>query len=78
MCSQLNQKDLRGCLAKNISVKSSFCNDAWKNIRLFKPFAAGYRGTAAKFVGLNMTFHISTKIKDKWTILPKRWVGTFA
>ena len=29
---------------------------------------------------LNMTLHISTKIKDKWAVLPKQWVveQTFA
>jgi putative transposase len=37
---------------------------------------AGYRGTAVKFVDevLGMTLHISTKIQDKWAVLPKRWI----
>jgi putative transposase len=43
---------------------------------------AGYRGTAVNFVEktLGMALHISTKIKDKWAVLPKRWVveRTFA
>ena len=43
---------------------------------------AGYRGTAVKFVDekLNLTLHISMKIKDQWAVLPKRWVveRTFA
>jgi putative transposase len=43
---------------------------------------AGYRGTAVTFVkeALNMTLHISMKIKDGWAVLPKRWVveRTFA
>ena len=43
---------------------------------------AGYRGTAVKFVDetLGLVLHISTKIKDGWAVLPKRWVveRTFA
>ena len=43
---------------------------------------AGYRGTAVKFTDekLNLTLHISEKIKDTWAVLPKRWVveRTFA
>lgn len=43
---------------------------------------AGYRGTAVKFVNdtLNLTMHISMKIKDQWAVIPKRWVveRTFA
>ena len=43
---------------------------------------AGYRGTAVKFVDetLGLVLHISTKIKDRWAVLPKRWVveRTFA
>jgi putative transposase len=37
---------------------------------------AGYRGTAVKFVDetLGLILHISTKIKDGWVVLPKRWV----
>jgi len=37
---------------------------------------AGYRGTAVRFVEktLGLTLHISTKIKDEWAVLPKRWV----
>jgi putative transposase len=37
---------------------------------------AGYRGTAVTYVDqtLNLTLHISKKIKDTWAILPKRWV----
>ena len=38
---------------------------------------AGYRGTAVNFVKeqLNMTLHISTKIKDGWAVLPKKLFG---
>jgi len=43
---------------------------------------AGYRGTAVTFVKkvLNMTLHISMKIKDGWAVFPKHWVveRTFA
>jgi putative transposase len=43
---------------------------------------AAYRGTAVAFANekLNMTLHISEKIKDTWAVLPKRWVveRTFA
>ena len=43
---------------------------------------AAYRGTAVAFAHekLNMTLHISEKIKDTWAVLPKRWVveRTFA
>jgi putative transposase len=43
---------------------------------------AGYRGTAVTFVAetLGLELHISTKIKDQWAVLPKRWVveRTFA
>ena len=43
---------------------------------------AGYRGTAVTFVNesLNLTLHISQKIKDHFAILPKRWIveRTFA
>jgi putative transposase len=43
---------------------------------------AGYRGTAVKFVDetLGLVLHISTKIKDQWAVLPKRWIveRTFA
>ena len=43
---------------------------------------SGYRGTAVKFTDekLNLTLHISEKIKDPWAVLPKRWVveRTFA
>ncbi len=37
---------------------------------------AGYRGTAVTYVDqtLNLTLHISKKIKDTWAVLPKRWV----
>ena len=37
---------------------------------------AGYRGSAVKFTDekLNLTLHISEKIKDTWAVLPKRWV----
>jgi putative transposase len=37
---------------------------------------AGYRGTAVRFVEktLGLALHISTKIKDEWAVLPKRWV----
>ena len=37
---------------------------------------AGYRGTAVRFVEkiLGRALHISTKIKDEWAVLPKRWV----
>lgn len=43
---------------------------------------AGYRGTAKTFVEekLGLEFHISTKIKDTFAVLPKRWIveRTFA
>ncbi len=43
---------------------------------------AGYRGTAVTFVEntLGLELHISTKIKDTFAVLPKRWVveRTFA
>ena len=43
---------------------------------------AGYRGTAVRFVNekLGLALHISEKIKDGFTVLPKRWVveRTFA
>ncbi len=43
---------------------------------------AGYRGTAVNFVDetLGLVLHISTKIKDQWAVLPKRWIveRTFA
>ena len=43
---------------------------------------AGYRGTAVSFVEntLGLELHISTKIKDAFAILPKRWIveRTFA
>jgi len=43
---------------------------------------AGYRGTAVTFADeqLGMKLHISTRIKDGWAVLPKRWVveRTFA
>ena len=37
---------------------------------------AGYRGTVVTYTndGLNLTLHISKKIKDTWAVLPKRWV----
>lgn len=43
---------------------------------------AGYRGTAVSFVEkeLNLTLHISQRIKDGFAVMPKRWVveRTFA
>lgn len=43
---------------------------------------AGYRGTAVDYAKekLNMTLHISEKIKGEFAVLPKRWVveRTFA
>lgn len=43
---------------------------------------AGYRGTAVSVAKdkLNRILYISTKIKDGWAVLPKRWVveRTFA
>ncbi len=43
---------------------------------------AGYRGTAFEFVesNLGLGLHISTKIKDTFAVLPKRWIveRTFA
>lgn len=43
---------------------------------------AGYRGTTVEFVEqrLRLACHISTKIKDTFAILPKRWIveRTFA
>ena len=43
---------------------------------------AGYRGTTYQYVTevLNLECHISTKIKDVFTVLPKRWIveRTFA
>lgn len=37
---------------------------------------AGYRGTSLDHVenNLNLKLHISTKIKDTFAVLPKRWV----
>lgn len=37
---------------------------------------AGYRGTAVAFVEntLGLELHISTKIKDTFAVLPKRWI----
>ena len=37
---------------------------------------AGYRGTAVDYAKekLNMTLHISEKIKGEFAVLPKRWV----
>jgi putative transposase len=57
------------------------CAEKYSSIQAFSG-DAGYRGTAVKFVDetLGMTLHISTKIKDGWAVLPKRWVveRTFA
>ena len=57
------------------------CLEKYPSIQAFSG-DAGYRGTAVKFVDeiLNMTLHISMKIKDTWAVLPKRWVveRTFA
>lgn len=57
------------------------CQEKYPSIQAFSG-DAGYRGTAVKFVDetLKMTLHISMKIKDKWAVLPKRWVveRTFA
>ena len=43
---------------------------------------AGYRSTACEFVTtkLGLAFHLSTKIKDGFAVLPKRWIveRTFA
>lgn len=37
---------------------------------------AGYRSTACEFVTtkLGLAFHLSTKIKDGFAVLPKRWI----
>jgi putative transposase len=37
---------------------------------------AGYRGSAVSFANekLNMTLHISERIKNTWAVMPKRWV----
>ena len=39
-------------------------------------FDAGYRGTTVDYVKniLNKTAEISSRITDKWTVLPVRWV----
>lgn len=49
--------------------------DKFPNIKGFSA-DAGYRGTAVEFVtkALGLTLDISTRIKDEWAILPKRWV----
>jgi len=51
------------------------CVEKYPSIEAFSG-DAGYRGTAVKFVdeALDMELHISTKIKDGWAVLPKRWV----
>ena len=57
------------------------CAEKYPLIQVFSG-DAGYRGTAVKFVNetLNMILHSSIRIKDGWTVLPKRWVveRTFA
>jgi len=49
--------------------------EKYPSIRAFSA-DTGYRGTAVCFVEktLGLALHISTKIKDEWAVLPKRWV----
>lgn len=57
---------------------------AAEKYRSLKAFSgdAGYRKTAENYVKnqLGLVLHISTKIKDQWAVLPKRWIveRTFA
>lgn len=55
--------------------------DAYPSLQAFSG-DAGYRGTAVEYAKeeLNMTLHISEKIKGEFAVLPKRWVveRTFA
>lgn len=55
--------------------------EKWPTLRAFSA-DAGYRGTTLRFVQevLKRQCHISTKIKDGFAVLPKRWVveRTFA
>lgn len=55
--------------------------DAYPSLKAFSG-DAGYRGTAVDYAKseLNMTLHISEKIKGEFAVLPKRWVveRTFA
>ena len=55
--------------------------EKWPALRAFSA-DAGYRGTTVQFVQkvLQRQCHISTKIKDGFAVLPKRWVveRTFA
>jgi putative transposase len=56
--------------AENYSSLQAFCGDA------------GYRGTAVSFVeqSLGLTLHSVTKLGERFTVLPKRWIveRTFA
>ncbi|WP_440029703.1 transposase [Chromobacterium amazonense] len=55
--------------------------EKWSGLRAFSA-DAGYRGTTVNFVQevLGRGCHISTKIKDGFSVLPKRWIveRTFA
>jgi putative transposase len=73
--------------AANIHDTISGCNifketsDKYPSILAFSA-DAGYRGTSKDYVQdtLNLMIDISKKIKDEFTILPKRWIveRTFA